>query len=351
MIKFNNEITEYHKILCKEYPLWLDKYINTSEMKRLDGISVSCGTDYCGIYNPPYMYSNLAHSIGVALIIWNFTKDKKATLAGLFHDIATPVFKHCIDFMNNDHENQESTEDRTYEIIKESKEICSLLKKDNILLQEVSNYKLYPIADNDTPKLSSDRLEYTFSSGLVFKKVWDLETIKKIYNNISISNNEDNILELSFNDVNICEEYINIISNLWPSWVDDNDRTVMQFLADITKHMIDNNYITINDLYTLSENQIINKIKYESNNEIKKAFINFENIKEAKRTNNMIKNKYCVKTSSKIRYINPLVVNKGRIYNLSNESKVLIDNYLSMAKSGITYFDFECQFSKVNKTR
>lgn len=61
-----------------------------------------------------------------------FTHNKKQTLAGLFHDIATPVFKHCVDFLNGDYMKQESTEDLTTEIIKKSPEIMNLLKRDNI---------------------------------------------------------------------------------------------------------------------------------------------------------------------------------------------------------------------------
>ena len=78
----NNEIKQYYKILCSTFPEWL--------------------TDYSKFFNVKYWYSNLDHSIGVALIIWNFTHDKKQTIAGLLHDIATPAFKHCIDFMNGD---------------------------------------------------------------------------------------------------------------------------------------------------------------------------------------------------------------------------------------------------------
>ena len=63
---------------------------------------MTCGTDYTHIFNNKFFYSNLEHSIGVALIVWHFTKNKKQTLAGLFHDISTPVFKYCIDFMNGD---------------------------------------------------------------------------------------------------------------------------------------------------------------------------------------------------------------------------------------------------------
>ncbi len=182
-----DEVKEYFRILSPEFPEWLLEYIDTPEMERIGKISMSCGTDYSKCFNVRYWYSNLDHSVGVALIIWHFTHDKKQTLSGLFHDIATPVFKHCIDFMNGDSEHQESTEERTTEIIKNSKEIMSLLERDGIKLEEVCDYKIYPIADNDTPKLSADRFEYNFSSGLTFFRVWELDKIKKICCSISFN--------------------------------------------------------------------------------------------------------------------------------------------------------------------
>ena len=48
--------------------------------------------------------------------------------------------------------------------IADSKEIMNLLKRDNIKLEEINDYHKYPIADNDTPQLSSDRLEYSLSN-------------------------------------------------------------------------------------------------------------------------------------------------------------------------------------------
>lgn len=92
------EIKEYFKILSPEFPDWLVDYIDTLPMQRLKDISMNCGLDYCKLFNIQYWYSTLDHSVAVALIIWHFTHDKKQTLAGLFHDIATPAFKHCIDF-------------------------------------------------------------------------------------------------------------------------------------------------------------------------------------------------------------------------------------------------------------
>ena len=149
----DNLIKEYFKVLSPVFPEWLLDFIDTPEIQRLSGISMVCGTDYSKIYDYVSFNSTLDHSVGVALIIWNFTKVKKQTLVGLFHDIATPTFKHCIDFMNGDSEHQESTEERTEQIIKNSKKIMDLLNRDGIKVEEISDYHIYPIADNDTPKL------------------------------------------------------------------------------------------------------------------------------------------------------------------------------------------------------
>ena len=338
----NTEIKEYFKILSNDYPEWLEEYIATKEMQRLGKISMNCGCNYSKCFNIRYWYSNLEHSVGVALIIWNFTHDKKQTLAGLFHDISTPVFKHCIDYMNGDSEKQESTEERTIDIIKNSKEIMTLLKKDNISLEEVSDYKIYPIADNDTPKLSADRFEYTFSNGLTFFRVFELNQINKIYNNITITKNEQNIDELAFKDKNICEEYIKIISKLWPEWISDKDKLILQFLADMCKSLNKINKLSIDDLYILTEEEIIDIFKNNSDLYLKEAWFNFTNANKVYRSDKLIKDKYCINVKSKPRYVNPLVLNKGRIYNISKEAKKYIDEYLNLPKGGYyTYYDFD----------
>lgn len=342
--KLNSEVKKYFSILSKEFPEWLLEYIDTKEMKRIGKISMSCGTDYSKCFNVRYWYSNLDHSVGVALIIWNFTHDKKQTLAGLFHDIATPVFKHCIDFMNGDSENQESTEERTTDIIRNSEEIMTLLKRDGIKLEEVNDYKIYPIADNDTPKLSADRFEYTFSSGLAFFRVWELDKIQKMYDNIIIVKNEEGIDELAFKDIEVCEEYIHTISKLWPEWVSDKDRTVMQFLADMCKSMNNAGYLTIDDLYTLSENEIINKFLNCDDIYLQECFKKFQNADTVYQSNDIISEKYCVNVKSKTRYVTPLVLTKNgikRINDVSAKANEEIKNYLKLPKGGYyTYFDF-----------
>lgn len=349
----NEEIRNYLKILSPEFPEWLLEYIYTTDMLRLDGIGMSCGTLYTKVYNDKYFYSSLTHSVAVALIIWNFTHNKKETIAGLFHDIATPTFKHCIDFMNGDSEHQESTEERTEQIIKNSKEIMELLERDNIKVEEVSDYHIYSIADNDTPRLSADRLEYTLSGGLYQVRVFELEDIEKYYNNIVILKNEDGIDELAFQDVKLCESFIHNISKLWPRWVEDEDRLCMQFIADIVKSMNIKNYITVDDLYKFSEKEVIQLIQNCEDNYIKNAFKNFQNatrssIYKSDEPNNEI---YCTSVKGKKRYVNPLVSldNKvGRIKDVSIVANDDISKFLNMKYHEFIGFDFSFKPYKVS---
>ncbi len=342
----NEEIRDYLKILSPEFPEWLLEYIYTPEMIRLDGIGMACGTLYTKVYNDRYFYSTLTHSVAVALIIWNFTHDKKQTISGLFHDIATPTFKHCIDFMNGDSEHQESTEERTEQIIRNSKEIMNLLNRDNIKVEEISDYHIYPIADNDTTRLSADRFEYTLSGGLYEIRVFELKNIEEYYNNIIVLKNEDGIDELAFKDAKICENFIHDISKLWPRWIEDEDRLCMQFIADIVKSMNIKGYITVDDLYKLSEQDIIQLIKNCDDIYIKDAFEKFQNatrnsVYKSDLPNNEI---YCTSVKGKKRYINPLVRFNNKTCRIKDVSTIAnndINNFLDMKLHKFIGFNFD----------
>lgn len=338
----SEKVKSYFKILSPEFPEWLHEYINTPEMLRIGGTSIDCGCDYTDLIPNHEWYSNLDHSVGVALIIWNFTKDKKQTLAGLFHDISTPVFKHCIDFMNGDSEKQESIEERTSEVIKNSKEIMALLNRDKIKVEEVDDYKLYPIADNELPCLSADRLEYNLCGALFTRPVCTLSDIEKYYNNLVVVE-INNTKELAFKDVKITEEFIDKLSKVWPWWINDEDRTVMQFMADMCKSLNTLGYLSIDDLYTLSEKDVIEKIK-TCDSYLANCFEKFRTTTKCFKSNTMRNDKYCVNVKSKRRYLNPLVLINGeakRIYEVSEIAKEKIEEYMKIPIEGITYFDFE----------
>ena len=340
----DKQTKEYFKILSPEIPEFLEEYIETEPMQKQAGISVSCGTIYSKMFDELW-YSSLDHSVAVALIVWNFTKDKKQTLAGLFHDIATPVFKHCIDFMNGDYENQESTEELTEKIIRNSVSIMKLLNRDGIKVEEISDYHIYPIADNDTPQLSADRLEYTLSNGLgVRMKLWNLDEVREIYQNIEVQKNEDGIEELGFKDKMLAEKFVKNMSKLSKSYISNNTKITMQFLADIIKKMNQKGLINKEDLYKLSEKDVIEKIENCEYDNISKCFKIWKNTTQINESDIPVEDKYCVSINAKRRYINPLVKNDNDIYvrvnQISDIAKQYIEKCLNFQTKKYAYFDF-----------
>ncbi len=337
---YNNlkkEVKDYFAILCPDFPEWLNEYINTKEVLNQQYISVTCGTIYSDLFESDFFFSSLDHSVAVALIVWNFTHDKKETLSGLFHDIATPAFKHCVDFLNGDYMNQESTEDLTSEIIKNSQEIMALLKKDNIKVSEVDNYHLYPIADNDTPKLSADRLEYSLSNALFTYKLLDANTIKEFYDDIEIEKNEENEIELGFKTKKIARNFVKITSKLSIIYREDRTRYSMQFIADILKRLNDEQKISKKDLYELKESEIINIIE---SSKYQKIFNMWKTAKKVKISEQKPENVYYVHHGAKVRYIDPLC--KGiRISKSCKIANKMIEENLSYKMDNYIYLDFK----------
>ena len=332
----SKEIKEYFKILEPNFPEWLNEYIDTKELLSQKYISVTCGTIYSDLFESNFFFSSLDHSVAVALIVWHFTHNKKQTLSGLFHDIATPVFKHCVDFLNGDYMTQESTEDLTTEMIKNSKEIMTLLERDKINIEEVDNYHLYPIADNDTPKLSADRLEYSLSNALFTYRLLDFESIKEIYDDIEIQSNEENEIELGFRTKKIARNFVKVTSRLSVIYREDRTRYSMQLLADILKRLSNENKISKKDLYELKESDVISIIENSKYNNI---FNIWKNAKKVKISKEEPKDVYYVHHGAKVRYIDPLF-NGKRISKCCKIANRFIENNLAYDMNNYVYLDF-----------
>lgn len=332
----SKEIKEYFKVLEPEFPEWLNEYINTKELLSQQYISVTCATIYSDLFESKFFFSSLDHSVAVALIVWHFTHDKKQTLSGLFHDIATPAFKHCVDFLNGDYMTQESTEDLTTNIIKNSKEIMKLLEKDNIDVSEIDNYHMYPIADNDTPKLSADRLEYSLSNALFTYELLDLDAIAEIYNDIEIEKNEKGEVELGFKTKKIARNFVKVTSRLSVIYREDRTRYSMQLIADILKRLNDENKITKEDLYKLKESDVISIIE---NSKYSKIFNIWKYAKKVKTSKEKPENVYYVHHGAKVRYIDPLF-NGERMSKCCKIAKKYIDNNLAYDMNNYVYLDF-----------
>lgn len=315
-------------IYSQDFPLFIEELINTTEFKRLDKIGMNCGCEYTSfpIFANGKEYTRYKHSIGVALIVWHFTKDIKQSISGLLHDISSPVFAHVIDFLNGDHEAQESTEEKTEEIIENSKEIQEILKKYNLTTKDVYDYHMYPIADNDSPLLSADRLEYTLGNAFYygFKSI---EEIKSIYDDLVVSKNEFGQDEISFCNLDKALEFTSVSLLNSKVYTSNEDRFSMQYLADLLKLSVDKNVITLDDLYT-TEDEVLNKLNKDK--ELKLKFDYFTKLSQVITKKEKPGDGYWINVSAKRRYINPQLISKERVSNLSKDLSKSIDDFLKV---------------------
>ena len=277
----NKLYNEYIKLVSgNKIPDFLQKYLQTSSMIRLKNIGYFCGMDYASkhIYNFKEKISRYDHSLTVALLTWKFTNSKEATIAGLFHDIATPCFSHVIDYMNKDYENQESTEEYTKEIIENNKEIQECLKEDNILAENVIDFKRYSIVDNNRPKLCADRLDGIILTGIAWTKTIDKSDIINIVNDLAVYENEKNEKELGFKTKSIAIKALDTSNEIDKFCHTNEDNYMMELLAKITQIAIQNKIITYNDLYYIDEATLLKKIKNSKIAELKELIYKFENV-------------------------------------------------------------------------
>ena len=244
-----------------EIPEFLLAAAQTAAMQRLNDIGMNCGCEYTSfpLFADIGPYSRYDHSMGVALIVWHFTGDMAQAMSGLLHDIATPAFAHVVDFLHGDHLTQESTEQGTEKVIRSSGELCGLLQSYGLSLESVADYHLYPVADNESPKLSADRLEYTLGNGVNFGVI-TREEAADFYTDLAVGKNEYGEIELVFRHPGIAYAFAEAALECSKIYVSDPDRYAMQSLADLLKCAIENEILSEADLY-LQEQAIIAKLK------------------------------------------------------------------------------------------
>ncbi len=306
-----NPILNYYKKLLKnDYPDFIDKYLSVPSLLRLKNIGYFCGMDYASkdVYNFQEHITRFDHSLTVALITWNFTKDKKATLSGLFHDVATPCFAHVIDYMNKDYANQESTEEYTEHILKEDKKLNKLLAEDDISISDITNFKKYPIVDNNRPRLCADRLDGIILTGIGWTKTITKEDIKKIISDIVVYKNEENIDELGFKTKDIAKLAWDTSKQIDILCHSNEDNFMMELLASIARRAIEISLINYDDLYKLTEDKLFEMFKRSNDSILKESLAKFENIKIDEIPETILEN-------VKIRNLNPLVAENVRLFN------------------------------------
>ena len=304
-------------------PEYIKEYAEAEEMQRIRHVDMNCGMNYTSfpLFKDAGEYTRYEHSLGVAYILAGFTDKKEIILSGLFHDIAAPVFSHVIDFLNGDHEHQESTEDETASLIAGSAVITGLLERDGITKEQVSDYHMYPLADNDSPRLSADRLEYTFGN-MVNYGFATLEQVRTFLNDLTVSVNEDGMPEMSFRTPETAEEFALLSLKCGHVYSCDHDRYGMEYLALLLKKAVSEGILEYDD-FRRTEAEVIAVLESSTLQEEWKAFRKMSSLKYSPEQ----KEGY-LQVHAKRRYIDPLCGNV-RVSSYSEKYSKALHDFLS----------------------
>ena len=325
-------MTENWSLYHPEIPEFLCRLAETPPMARLRQVGMNCGCEYTSFPRFRHLpsYSRYDHSLGVGLIVWHFTGDAAQAAAGLLHDVATPVFAHTVDFLQGDHLHQEATEGPTAALISASEEIRTVLNAHSIAVEDVWDYHRYPIADNDPPGLSADRLEYTLGN-LVNYGFASSELAAALYADLTVVENEQGAPELAFSTPERAAEFALASLKTSRVYVADEDRFAMQALADLLRDAVNRQVLTEDDLYR-TESFVIQKL--EADPASARQWRRFRRFCRVERSAERPENGLWFRIPAKLRYIDPLVAGLGRVSRL--------DAGVRQAQEAFLATDFAC---------
>lgn len=319
------------------YPDFIDKYLTTNTLNRLRNVTQFCGCDYTKLYSPLFKYTRFDHSLVVAHMTWHFTHDKKETIIALLHDIGTPCFAHCIDYVFGDYINQESSEKSIMEIISKDQKIQMFLKEDGLLVNDLDDYSNFHILENKSPKLCTDRLDGVLHTCYIWLHTHSLDEIKEVYSNMTILTNEDGNPEIGFKDIEIAEKFVSMVYNYAKELQGNTDKFVMKYISEIVKLSVKKKMITMKDLYTKKEEKLCSIF----NNNFSSWKI-FNETSSLIRTDNKPNNRFYISFETKKRNSIPLVYMDGddkRIIGLSKKAKGVYDELNQYRDSTYAYVE------------
>lgn len=311
----------------------LDKYFTTKTLQRLKGKGLFCGIDYVGVdkLRPSEYYSRYNHSKNVAYTAWKLSEDLKVALTGAFHDVGSLSFAHVNSFKKGDSLTQESDELDIKSIILRDEELMEYLREDNINIDDVVNPSNYSLIDKKIPALCLDRVDGILASCLFWSKIYSFEEIESLYYMLTYF---ESLKGMSFDVFNERLKYFNgeiVLSEHSKASFEDffraintyskllltkEDRYIMEILGLALKYYEDIGLITENDLFELSEQEIISRLLDSKYGRVLRDVLSLKQIRYATNEDDGL----AIVSRPKIRQANPLCLGQMEVCEIDGIS-------------------------------
>ena len=317
---------DYLSLYKTEIPPFLARLCETPPLRRLADVGMNCGCEYTAFprFRAIARYSRLEHSLGAALIVWRFTHDEAQAAAALLHDIATPVFAHVVDFLRGDYLEQTATESGTAGLIRSDAAIGAVLRALGLRAEDVEDYHRYPVADNDPPRLSADRLDYSCGNAVNFGLAAPDE-LAELFADLRAGQNEHGETELVFRHADKASRFAAIALDCSKIYVCDADRYAMQRLSELLRAALDAGVIGERDLAS-TETAVVEKLSADPAAAAEWAA--FRALHRTERADVPDAREGWRKIFAKHRRIDPFVEDRGRVSALDPSFAAALDAFL-----------------------
>ena len=321
---------EHWRRYVSHIPDWLQAAAGLPAVMRLRQVGMNCGCEYTHFPRLAHLmpYSRWDHSAGVALLLLRWGQSRECVLAGLFHDLMTPVFAHSVDFLNGDYLKQESTEEGLLDLITNDREISDFLAQLGIAPKQVSSDRMYPLLNQDAPRLCADRLEYSLGNMVNYGFASETE-MAEIMKDVVPGCAEGGIMEPVFQHPEQALAFSQKSLACCRVYVCDEDRYAMQRLSEVLALAISRNCLSREELMG-REPDVIRRM--HSDPAVKQAFDRFVSMEELTRADRPGSGTGWRRIQAKKRYMDPLVRGRGRVSEIYSEYAEELGSYLAQSQ-------------------
>ena len=271
--------------------------INTRIFKRLKNIYQS-GGGY--LVNELWNVNRHEHSIGTMILSLKFGGNIEEQIRALLHDISHTAFSHVIDYVLKN-ENEDYHE-KIQEDFLNDEELLSILEKYNLNIKRIMS-KNYSFLDDELPKLSFDRIDYTLRDLFRQKRI-SLKEIREIVNHLTIYQNK-----LCFNSLEIGKWFQKLYFQEVVEYFQDTlNIYINTMLCNLLTSALNEEIIQLQD-FNFTDEYIIKKINSSSKKKELEDIINKKKFDEFL----LLKEKIKVKK----RYIDPYILVNNEIKRIS----------------------------------
>ncbi len=302
-------------------PLAID-IINTPQMQRLKQIN------QYGVYDlldPKLFTSRFDHCVGVYLLLHHLGASREEQISGLLHDISHTAFSHVADYIFNDQEGQTIHENFHHQVIFESA-IPSLLTKAGMDPQHVANEQNFSLLEQPTPNLCADRVDYFLRDaqvvGIITKE--EVQKILSHLQNYSLKNdshlsNHQGMIVLNDSKVALfyAQAFLRLVREFYTSSIQAGS---YQLMGNILKIAFEKKILQEPDLFG-TDREVLEKLHQSKNPKI----LQMLNTMSYQTILNSTKENYTFQSTSKARYVDPLVLVNHQLIRTSQLYPELIE--------------------------